>query len=276
MRADTGTWQFHLLGTFELRHLGGPVEIHAPKPRTMLAVLLAHANRVVELDALVDEVWGAQPPPSAVANVRTYAAQLRRILDGRLVSFGTGYAVDVGRGELDLADYTDLASTGRAELARGNHESGAHALARAHAVWLGQPFAGVRLGARLRGLRSAYEYDHLALTEQYCEARLRLGDYDAIVPLLRSHVAEFPLREHAHALLMIALYRAGDAAAALAAYQHAHATLADELGIDTGAELRGIHRAILRRDACLDRSTGDDADRLAVLLAPAGARSPRA
>jgi DNA-binding SARP family transcriptional activator len=271
MRADTGTWQFHLLGTFDLRHCDGRVEIRAPKPRTMLAVLLAHAGRVVELDALVDEVWGAEPPPSAVANIRTYAAQLRRILSGRLVNFGTGYAVEVGEGELDLADYAGLASAGRSELARGNHESGTRALAGAHALWLGRPFAGVRLGPRLRGLRSAYEYDHLALTEQYCEARMRSGDYDAIVPLLRSHVAEFPLREHAHALLMIALYRAGDAAAALATYQQAQATLADELGIDTGSELRAIHRAILCRDTRLDRPARDGADRLAGLLAPSTA-----
>ncbi|HKD96354.1 MAG TPA: BTAD domain-containing putative transcriptional regulator [Micromonosporaceae bacterium] len=252
MGTDGSTWRFQMLGTFGACRDGIPVEVRAPKPRTMLALLLAHAGRVVELDTMVDEVWDAQPPPSATANVRTYAAGLRRVLGGRLVSCGTGYALDVEPHEIDLAVYSDLAATGRGELARGDHRAGMAALAKAHGMWLGRPFAGVRPGPRLRGLRSAYEYDHLSLTELYCQARLHLGEDDEIVPLLRAHVAEFPLREHAHALLMIALYRAGDAAAALAAYQRAHATLADELGIDTGSELRRIHQAILRRDESLE------------------------
>lgn len=233
----------------------------------MLALLLAHANRVVEMEMLVDEVWDTRPPSSATANVRTYAAQLRRALGGRVTSHGTGYIVEVGDGELDLARYVSLASTGRTELAKGNHEVAAGVLAKARAMWLGQPFAGVRLGPRLRGVRWAYEYDHLSLTELYCESRLRLGYEDEIVPLLRVHVSQFPLRERAHALLMIALYRAGDAAAALAAYQRAHARLIDELGLDTGAELRAIHNAILRRDRALDRPT--DANP----TGPLGARS---
>jgi DNA-binding SARP family transcriptional activator len=248
MHANAAQWEFHLLGPLEIVRAGTSIKLNAPKIRTMLAMLIAHANGLVSLESLVDEVWGMRPPRSAVANIRTYASQLRRQLPGRLASQGDTYRFTVLPGELDLHAFSELVDNGRSSLRAGRTADGADNFARAFGLWRGRPFEIVPISSALSALRSAYEQERQSALEMYYSARLMMGEHDSIVSPLFQLVATNPLRERAQALLMLALYRAGDPGAALTAYRQACRCIAGELGIDAGAELGELHRAILRRD----------------------------
>ncbi len=241
-----------MLGPFEVRLDGQPVAIGAPKLRTMLAVLAASANRAVMPEGLVDELWGERPPASAVANIRTYAMRLRRLLPpDRLSAAGSGYLLRVRPGELDLDVFAELVAAGRTALANGDPATGAEALTSACGLWRGRPFESVPVGAGLAARRTALEDVYLSTAELAFEAQLRLGRHHAVLPLLRGHVGAHPLREHGQALLMLALYRVGDPAAALDVFASARAALVGDIGIEPGTELTELRQAVLRRDNAL-------------------------
>ncbi|MDP9795731.1 DNA-binding SARP family transcriptional activator [Catenuloplanes nepalensis] len=240
---------FRVLGATEL-----PAPVMAAKPRLVALLLLTAGNRPVPLGTLVDEVWPRNPPTSAVANIRTYLSRLRALFPGRITSGTGGYLFEVAAGELDLAEFTALVAAGRSA-APGRPEAARESLAAALRLWRGQPFAGEPAGPVLQARAAAAQDDHLAAVELYSELLLQNGDPAAAQTLLRRMVHEYPLRERLRSLLVLALYRGGDPAAALTAYQDARTALAAELGIDPGPELAAVHRSVLRRDRRL-LSTG--------------------
>ena len=93
---------------------------------------------------------------------------------------------------------------------------------------------------------------HLLAVEMRIDADLALGRHAALVAELDALAAEHPLRERLRGQLMLALYRSGRQAEALAAYQSARSTLVDELGIEPGSALQELERAILRQDPALE------------------------
>jgi len=241
--------EFCLLGPLVVRHGGVALPVPHGKQRAVLAVLLLNAGRVVSVDELAETLWGAAPLPSASATVRNYVKRLRRVLGdadhARIVSQPPGYVIRADPGELDVARFEVLLEAGR-NAARGASWATAADQARAAlALWRGEPLADVesevlaqREVPRLAELR-------LQAAELRIDAELRLGRHAVAIAELERMTAAHPLREHVHALLMLALYRGGRRAEALAAYQHARRVLVDELGAEPGVELRDLHQKIL-------------------------------
>jgi len=240
---------FRLLGPLEVVDAGERIALPPGQPSAVLARLLLDANRPVSPEALVDAIWGDSPPASAPKVLQAYVSQLRKAIGaGRIETQAAGYAARVQAEELDLARFEELT-----ERARGVSDLSRRAslLEDALSLWRGAPLADFRgqpfaapAARRLSELR-------LAALEERIDAELALGHHDRIVADAEALVAEEPLRERPRRQLMLALYRSGRRADALAAYVDARRRLVEELGLEPGPALRELERAILRDDSAL-------------------------
>ena len=241
--------EFRVLGPLEVLDGGRPVPIPGAKERALLVLLLLEAERVVPFERVVDELWGEDPPEKALKSLQVRAAGLRKALgDGVIVTHGRGYVARLGGATVDLRVFERGLERGRRSLGDGRYEEAAAVLREALALWRGPPlqdfvfenFAQVAIH-RLDELR-------LVGLESRIEADLELGRERDLVPELEQLVAEQPLREQLRAQLMLALYRSGRQADALAAYQDARQALVGELGLEPGTRLRELEQAMLRQD----------------------------
>ncbi|TDC28408.1 AfsR/SARP family transcriptional regulator [Micromonospora sp. 15K316] len=245
---------FQILGPIRALRDGRPVRLPGGRPTAFLVTLLLHAGAAVPVERLREELWGGQPPASAVANLRTHASQLRHLLAApgeppRLHAADGGYLLRVEPDELDAAEFERLAIEGHAARVDGRPDVAAPLFERALSLWSAtEPPAAY-------GPATAAAFDRLrerrgAVRETYAQCRLDLGDPGSypLLALLRRHLAENPLREPAWALLMTAQCRAGDRAAALRTYRAACQALAGELGVSPGPELTELYRAVRRHD----------------------------
>ncbi|BCB85970.1 SARP family transcriptional regulator [Phytohabitans suffuscus] len=218
----------------------------------MLAMLVVQSGRVVGLDELIDELWPADPPASAVPNARTYAANLRRLFDaaeptrGLVGRQGDGYLLRADRSDIDLHAFLDDCQSARDLWGGGEPAKAATLLTGALARWRGPMLAGVSQGPVLAARSAALEEERLAATEDLADIHLELGQPAEAARLMRDHAHMHPLRERAYGLLMRARVAAGDVAGALSAYAAARRALGEELGIEPGPELRRLHRAALK------------------------------
>ncbi|WP_395104439.1 BTAD domain-containing putative transcriptional regulator [Actinomadura sp. SCN-SB] len=253
---DTPELRFTVLGPVRAWRGDDELGLGGPQQRALLAVLLLNRGRAMPMGALVDALWGDEPPPRAVGTVRTYASRLRRVLeDDRaspqlLVSSGQGYALRTPPGLLDAEVFEDLAAeAGRARSA-GDPARARELLGAALDLWQGAPLPALP-GPYLRARRARLADRRLAVLQARLEADLELGRHAEVVGELAVLSAEHPLREPLRGLLMIALYRCGRQAEALESYAAARRTLSRELGIDPGPQLRRLHERILRNDPSL-------------------------
>jgi DNA-binding SARP family transcriptional activator len=261
-----------LLGPLAVRVGGVAAPVTSGKHRVVLAGLLLNASRVVRSDELAAMIWSSSPPVSARPTLRNYVKLLRHALaDGgsRIVTHPGGYQIDVRPGELDVSRFETLCGTARQAAGRGGWEEAAARLREALALWRGEPLADVPSDLLLRTVPRLAELRLQAL-ESRVDADLHLGRQAELIGELRELVVTFPFRERLHAMLMLALYRDGRQADALAAYRQARQVLVGELGAEPGAELSGLHQRILRGDRTLmTASRPAAADR----LVPAPTRS---
>ena len=263
--------EFCLLGPLLVRCGGRVVRLPAGKQRAVLAALLLQANRVVTADRLVDVMWGTTPPPTARAGMQNCVKRLRDSLGAARSRISTepgGYMIFLREGELDVARFEAKLDDARAAARSASWDAAARQAGEALSLWRGPPLADVASevlaveAGRLAGLR-------LQAAETYTDAMLRLGLHGEVIEELRQLVTVAPLRERFHALLMMALYRDGRQAEALAAFQHARSVLVEELGADPGSELRNLHQQILTADPALIVSDPETAGaRPTVLAAP--------
>ncbi|HET9170920.1 MAG TPA: BTAD domain-containing putative transcriptional regulator [Actinospica sp.] len=245
--------QFEILGPMRVTVSGQAVRIGSARQRAVLAVLLLAAGRTVSVDRLIDAVWGDQPADSALNLVRTYVWRLRALLteDGepRLETEPAGYLLRVKPGELDLGEFERLAGEGRAALAREEAFAAARQLREALDLWRGEPLADVTLhGADLAAETLRLAESRVAVLEERVEADLALGRHEELVGELRQYAAQHPLRERITGSLMVACYRSGRQADALAAYRALRSALVGELGVEPGAAVRELHERILNAD----------------------------
>ena len=261
------------MGPLEVVDGATSLPIAARKQRALLAVLLLNANRTVSRERIVDDLWGDTVPDSARKMVQIYVSQLRKTLpEPRLHTRSPGYALELAGDELDLDRFERLVADGRAALSGGRAGDASALIRRALALWRGpalaefsEPFARPE-AARLEELR-------LTALEWRIEADLAVGRDAEVVGELEALVPRHPLRERLRSQQLLALYRAGRHAEALAGYQSFRRVLADELGIDPSPALKDLERRMLAQDPGLERpATGGDS--LAPVAVPTAA--PRA
>ena len=238
-----------------VRHNGTEVVLQRARERTVLATLLLAANRVVPAGVISETLWGDEPPPSAPVSVRNYIRRLRQALGEtgkRISTHPRGYLIRVDESELDLARFERLLASARAAARGGTWGQAAAQAAAALRLWRGEPLADVPSEALEMQEAPRLAEMRLQAEELSLEAGLRLGSHDEAAAELGRLAAAHPLREHVHALLMMALYRSGRQADALTAYQRVRGRLVEELGAEPGGELQRLHQQILTSDPELD------------------------
>ncbi len=248
--------EFFLLGPLVVRRSGVTLPV-AGKQRAVLAALLLSADQTMSFDELAEVLWGSAPPPSARVAVQNHVMRLRKALgDGaRIRTRSHGYEIRVDDSELDVSRFEAHLAAARTAARDGLWDAAAGQARAGLALWRGEPLADVESG--LLATRDVPRLAELRLqaVEVRLDADLHLGRHAEVITELQRLAAAHPLRERLHGLLMLALYRDGRQAEALAAYIRARQILIDELGTEPGAGLRELHRQILNADPGLDPPT---------------------
>ncbi|MFE5601219.1 BTAD domain-containing putative transcriptional regulator [Streptomyces coelicoflavus] len=242
----------------------------SPQQRALLAALLLREGRTATAAELIDALWGEEPPSQALAALRTYASRLRKVLDpGVLASESGGYAVrGLAEGALDLARAQDLAAEAEKARSSGDLCHARDLLRRALALWDGEVLAGVP-GPYARTQRVRLGEWRLQLLETRLDMDLEQGCHAESVSELTALTAAHPLRERLRELLMLALYRSGRQAEALAVYADTRRLLTDELGVDPRPGLQELQQRILRADPHLAEPPAPAAETAPLPVRPA-------
>ncbi|HEY4825331.1 MAG TPA: BTAD domain-containing putative transcriptional regulator, partial [Solirubrobacteraceae bacterium] len=252
--------RFGILGPLQvIGDDGRELALGGRMPRTVLALLLLRANEVVSSDQLVEELWAGVPPASGAKGLHVHVSRLRRALaagysdpDGeRLVTTAGGYVLRVGPEELDVQRCERLIGEGRSLLAAGRPEQALAALSGAVELWRGEVLADFQYDAFAQGEIARLGELRAAVLEERIAVEMLLGREAQVLGELERLVRDYPYRERLRGQLMLALYRTGRQAEALAAYRAARSALVDELGIEPSVELRQLHEAILAQDRAL-------------------------
>ena len=246
---------YRILGPLEAYDGERALPLGGTRQRSVLALLLLRANEALTRDVIVDELWGASPPPSAAKVLQNCISALRKELPGgaeTLRTVGGAYALELAPDELDRDRFERTLAAGRAALAAGETEDAAEQLRGALQLWRGAPLSDFAYEPFAQEEISRLEELHVAALEDRIEADLALGRADELVPELEALVGRHPLRERLRRQLMLALYCSGRQAEALAAYRDARQTLLGELGIEPTRALQELERAILAQDPALD------------------------
>ncbi|MFS8101553.1 tetratricopeptide repeat protein [Lentzea alba] len=233
------TVEFRVLGPLEVLLDGEPVPVPAGRCRVLLATLLLRPNKFVSVDELVDRLWDGEPPTVDRANKTLHQTvlRLRQALGAAncVRTTAGGYLAEVGRNELDLLRFRELARSGD--------------FASATELWRGAALANVASESLHRDEVPLLEDERLVVLERRIDADLDRGLASELVAELSLLTQQHPLREHFWAQRMSALYRSGRQAEALECYREITALLADELGVDPSPELRQLHLAMLNGEA---------------------------
>ncbi|NEC09497.1 AfsR/SARP family transcriptional regulator [Streptomyces sp. SID7909] len=249
--------KFGVLGPLFMRDGSASRLPSAPKTRQLLSLLLFHANSQVSLDACVHELWDEAIPRSAVQSIHTRVFQLRQALAASpsvgsmeeaksiLETHHNGYSLRVAPGEIDLHLLDDHLQDIRGAQAAEEDLLLSSKLRSALGLWRGPTLVDVEHGPQLQAYVTGMEGRRLMLLEQCIDAQLRLGQHHELLAELSRLVFQYPSHENLHAQYMIALYRSGRAAQALAEYQRLRVRLTGELGMEPSSKLRRLQTAIL-------------------------------
>ncbi|URN16540.1 MULTISPECIES: AfsR/SARP family transcriptional regulator [Streptomyces] len=245
--------RFAVLGPVRAWRDGEPLPSGSPQQRALLAALLLREGRTATAGELIDAIWGEEPPSQALAALRTYASRLRKVLPpGVLVSESGGYALRGAPDALDLHAARRLAAEAEKARLAGDRVRASALLGEALDRWDGEPLASVP-GPYAETQRTRLEEWRLQLVETRLDLELECGRHAEAASELTALTAAHPLRERLRELLMLALYRSGRQAEALAVYADTRRLLAEELGVDPCPELSRLQERILRADSELSR-----------------------
>jgi DNA-binding SARP family transcriptional activator/tetratricopeptide (TPR) repeat protein len=268
---DQGRLRISVLGPLSVHRGEIPVGVSQGMLRALLGLLALQPGRVVPREELIDALWGEAPPNTCMALVHTYVARLRELLEsGRprrapgqvLVRMPGGYQLEVRADQLDVLRFEQLADRGQRARTASDPATACALLAEALTRWRGPVLAD--LGPRLRQHPAAIALGQrrLAATLAHADLAVELGRAEDAVAWLGALGYEEPLHEGLHARLMLALAACGQQAAALRLFVDLRGRLADELGVEPGAELQEAHLRVLRQQlptaAVSGAGPGDD------------------
>jgi DNA-binding SARP family transcriptional activator/pimeloyl-ACP methyl ester carboxylesterase len=246
--------RFSLLGELEVESAGCVVRVRGRRARSLFACLLLNRNQTLSRDRLVDALWGARPPPRASHRLEALVSRLRHALgpgvSARIETTPGGYRLRVDAQELDLDRFERLLAAGRRELSKGHADRAADHLRRSLEEWHGDPCAELIYEHCLRDETARLEELRLDALEAAFDAELCCGKHEELVSEIEAFVAANPLREHARAQLMRALYRCGRQVDALDVYRDGYRLLVEQ-GLEPGPELRHVQGSILQQDLLL-------------------------
>ncbi|MGB6057438.1 MAG: BTAD domain-containing putative transcriptional regulator [Microthrixaceae bacterium] len=256
--------RFNLLGPLNCTYDGQRVELGGAKQQMVLALLLLDANRVISTDRLAQWVW-----PEADANLgegrrnagtlQVYVSNLRRIFGALgddpntlVVTTKPGYVIHLSSDQLDTLEFDALRADAALAAGKGDLDSARTLYRRALGLWTGEPLAGLPVDVIESGPITHLEEERLGTMEALGEVELRLGRHSELLADLHEWVSNNPLNEVMRAQLMLALYRCGRQADALAAYNDGRRLLVEQLGIDPSRILRELESRILDQDPTLE------------------------
>lgn len=225
-----------------------PVDLGHLRQRCVLAVLAAEAGRVMPSDQLIERVWGVRPPASARNSLYSYLARLRHALHcaGAVIEHRAGgYVLALDPAQVDLYRFRGLLVRARAA---GDDADGSALFDRALGLWRGEAFAGLDT-PWLNGVRASAEQERRAAELDQADLRLRRGEHAQLVPELSARAGRYPLDERLACQLMLACYRSGRQAEAIAVFDGIRARLAEELGVAPVPELREMFERIVHGDS---------------------------
>ncbi|WP_217196226.1 AfsR/SARP family transcriptional regulator [Streptomyces buecherae] len=246
--------RFGVLGPVRVWREGALLDVGSPQRRALLAALLLRQGRTATAPELIADLWGTESPDAAVAALRNHASRLRKAFEADadlLVSESGGYAMRITADALDLGRAQELRTLADRASAAGDHHGAKDLIQRALDLWDGESLAGVP-GPYAESQRNRLEEWRVGLLESRLELDLTTGHPADCIAELTALTVEHPLRERLRELLMLALYRCGRQAEALAVYADTRRLLADELGVDPRAELSALQQRILRADPALN------------------------
>ncbi|MEU0521583.1 BTAD domain-containing putative transcriptional regulator [Streptosporangium sp. NPDC006007] len=267
--------RFAVLGPVQAWREGTELDLGTPLQRSILAILLLREGRAVTPAEMIDAVWGEEAPPRALGALRTYVSRLRAVLEpGRsprtrpelLTSVGRGYALRLGGGLLDLLLFEQGVSEAETARRAGDPHGAAENLRASLALCTGEPLAGA-VGPFAEHQRGRLVERRMSVLETLMDLDLERGRHADVIPELTALAADHPLREGLRAQLMLAYYRCGRQADALAVFAETRAALIDELGIEPGPDLTALHQRILTGDPSLTPAAAEQ-------IRPAPAEAP--
>jgi len=251
-----------LLGPLKVVVPDGGVEFEGAKQRRLFVALALRAPDAVSVDELVEAVWGHDAPDGREQALQKQVSRLRARLGEWLPvrRRAAGYALEIEREAIDSRRFEALMVGARIDPARASAQ-----LTSALALWRGPALADHRVDEFAQGEIARLEELRLEAIEERLAAELDAGRAVDLVGELRALVAEHPLRERLRGQLMLALYRAGRQADALAVMRDGRRFLVEELGLEPGPELRRLEQMILAHDPGLD---AEDSEHVAVAPLP--------
>jgi DNA-binding SARP family transcriptional activator len=250
-----GALRFGMLGPLQASANGADLQLGAAKQRAVLAILLINRNRIVPIDSLIHAVWQEQPPPEARGSLHAHISRLRRLVSdagadpaAMVVSARPGYRLNVPDDACDLGRFAIEQKAGIGAAAGGRFEEASAHLSAALSEWRGPVLEDLRDFPFVVAFAAALTEDKLVALTARAEAEIACGRTHSIISELEALVVEHPYREPLWAQLITAYYLAERQYDALEAYGRLKTMLADDLGIDPGPTLRGLHQRILRQE----------------------------
>ncbi|MGQ0840088.1 BTAD domain-containing putative transcriptional regulator [Actinokineospora sp.] len=254
---EQGLPDLRVLGPIEVVGPAGPAALLGGRQRAVLAALALHPGTMLPFTRLVDALWGEDPPRTAVKTLHSHVARIRQALAAcglppMLVTREPGYVLTAARSSVDAHLFTERVERARTLRAGGSLDDAAAELRAAVALWRGDALADAPVEGWAAGEVDRLHELRLSTLEELFDVEVWIGRQHEVLNAVSGLQAEHPTRERLTGIYMLALYRAGRQAEALAAYQRLRRTLADQLGVDPGPEVSELHTAILRRDSTLD------------------------
>lgn len=249
---------FTLLGSLSARVGDQAVAIGGPRQRVIVAALALAWGRVVSVDALIDAVWGDEPPASARTQVAICVGALRKAFKAAghqapvIVTAHPGYRLNTEYSSLDVREFEKLVAEGGDRVRKGSLEDASRLYQQALDLWSGRPLIGVG-GQLAEDAETRLEAKRLAAYEAWTGVELELGRHQELIPVLSAVVNDYPQHEQFRHNLMLAQFRSGRRVEAAEGFRVWRNELVEELGLEPSLSIQQLHHAILRDEPGPDR-----------------------